>query len=117
MLYLAYGMLRAGFREPEHGESAETKKKVYPSGLVLQCFNVKSWICALSVYSVYVVPYTGTVMAILTTAVISLAFSVAATMIWCVCGRALEGVYKKYRKTVGVVFALGLGYCAVTAVM
>lgn len=116
MLYLAYGMLRTGFAKPEGTQEAAAKKKAYPSGIVLQCFNVKSWICALSVYSVYVVPYTGSAAAVLGTAVISLAYSVAATMIWCVCGRVLEGVYKKYRRTAGVVFALGLVYCAVTAV-
>jgi len=117
MLYLAYGMLKAGWAQADDTAAAAEKKESYPSGIILQCFNVKSWVCALSVYSVYVVPYTRSVSDILLTAVIALAYSVVATMLWCVCGKALEGVYKKYRKTVGAVFALGLVYCAVTAVL
>jgi len=114
MLYLAVHMLLDGFKkreasEPSGGEST------YRSGVLLQVLNMKSWVFALSLFSIYVVPRTTSFMAVLVCALIAWAFMITATLLWGLCGGALRSVYEKHSKPFSVVMAASLVWCAITA--
>ena len=114
MLYFAYSLLRSGFA-PEK-EKTDDKRSDYPSGLLLQAVNMKSWISCLSIPAVFVLPYTSEVKYIFIAAGLTWFFMVAATYIWCISGKVLERVYIKYKKPFSVALALSMIYCVVMAV-
>lgn len=115
MLYLAWSMLKSGLKP---GASAEQKgESTYSAGILLQILNMKSWISALSLFSVYIVPYTTALWAIFAGSFTMFGLLVVASLSWCLFGRAIKNVYEKYRLPLSVVMALSLVYCAVTAVL
>lgn len=115
MLYLAWTMLRSGMK----GEAVAEKKgeSTYSAGILLQILNMKSWISALSVFSVYVVPYTTALWAVLVGSGTMLGLLILASLSWCLFGRAIKTVYENYRLPISILMALSLVYCAVTAVL
>lgn len=66
MLYLAFCMVKSGVRSGEDEE--KSGEGTFRSGVLLQVLNVKSWVAALSIFSVYVIPFTTAVIAILAAA-------------------------------------------------
>lgn len=115
MLYLAWTMLKSGLQK---GETAEKQGEATCSaGVLLQVLNMKSWISALSLFSVYVVPHTTALWAILAAACLMLALLILASLSWCLFGRAIKSVYERYRLSISAVMALSLVYCAVTALL
>ena len=78
---------------------------------------MKSWISALSVFSVYVVPYTTALWAVLVGSGTMLGLLILASLSWCLFGRAIKTVYESYRLPISILMALSLVYCAVTAVL
>ena len=114
MLYLAFVMLRSGFRTQED-EKETGGESTYLSGILLQCLNIKSWVFALSVFSTFVVPYTTSLRVMLAVTLASLAMLVASTLLWTVCGSVLRRVYNEHRKIFSVLCAASLVYCAITA--
>ena len=115
MLYLAWSMLKGGMNQEEAVE--KTGESTYSAGILLQILNMKSWVSALSLFSVYVVPYTTRLTAIVTGAGIMLGLLILASLSWCLFGRAIKNVYNKYKLPLSIVMALSLVYCAVTAVL
>ena len=63
MLYLAFCMVKSGVQSGEDEE--KSGEGTFRSGVLLQVLNVKSWVAALSIFSVYVIPFTTAVIAIL----------------------------------------------------
>ena len=115
MLYLAWTMLKSGMKQEE---TAEKKgESTYSAGILLQILNMKSWVSALSLFSVYVVPYTTELWAIAAGSGIMLSLLIAASLSWCLFGHAIKNVYNKYKLPLSIVMALSLVYCAVTAVL
>ena len=115
MLYLAWTMLKSGMKQEE---TAEKKgESTYSAGILLQILNMKSWVSAISLFSVYVVPYTTALWAVLAGAGTMLGLLIAASLSWCLFGRAIKNVYEKYRLPISILMALSLVYCAVTAVL
>ena len=115
MLYLAWTMLKSGTKKEEAAE--RQGESTYSAGILLQILNMKSWVSALSLFSVYVVPYTTALWAIVTGSGIMLALLIAASLSWCLFGRAIKNVYNQYKLPLSIVMALSLVYCAVTAVL
>lgn len=117
MLYLAWNMIKSGFSASASDAGEEKHAASYPSGILLQCLNFKSWIVCLSIFSVYVMPYTQKMGVIVFASVVYAVIAFACSYIWCISGKMLDRVYKKYRKLCSVILALSLVYCAVTAVI
>lgn len=115
MLYLGWTMLKNGMKQEESAE--KQGESTYSAGILLQILNMKSWVSALSLFSVYVVPYTTELTAIVTGAGIMLGLLILASLSWCLFGRAIKDVYNKYKLPLSIVMALSLVYCAVTAVL
>ena len=115
MLYLAWTMLKSGMKQEEAAE--KQGESTYSAGILLQILNMKSWVSALSLFSVYVVPYTTELWAIAAGSGIMLSLLIAASLSWCLFGHAIKNVYNKYKLPLSIVMALSLVYCAVTAVL
>ena len=115
MLYLAWTMLKSGMKGGQVGE--KQGESTYSAGILLQILNMKSWVSAISLFSVYVVPYTTALWAVLAGAGTMLGLLIAASLSWCLFGRAIKNVYEKYRLPISILMALSLVYCAVTAVL
>lgn len=114
MLYFAYSLLRSGFA-PE-SDKAEDKRSDYPSGLLLQLVNMKSWITCLSIPAVFVMPFTTEIKYIFIAAGLTWFFMLFATYVWCLSGKVLERVYTEHKKIFSIVLALSMIYCIVMAV-
>lgn len=119
MLYLAVHMLMDGFKKKrDSGDgNAATGETGYKRGVLLQVLNVKSWMAGLSVYSIYMVPYTTEFSAILMVAFIKTAMMIGASLIWCLFGRAVRKVYSEHIKVFSVIMAASLLWCAYTALV
>ena len=115
MLYLAWSMLKSGIRKETAAE--QKGESTYGAGILLQLLNMKSWVAALSVFSVYVVPYTTALWAIFAGSFTMLGLLITASLSWCLFGRAIKNVYETYRLPLSIVMALSLVYCAVTALL
>ena len=115
MLYLAWTMLKSGMKGGQVGE--KQGESTYSAGILLQILNMKSWVSAISLFSVYVVPYTTDLWAVLAGAGTMLGLLIAASLSWCLFGRAIKNVYETYRLPISILMALSLVYCAVTAVL
>ncbi len=114
-VYLAIHILLDG-RKPlsdEEGEGSST----FMSGILLQCLNMKSWIFCLSMFSVYITPYTTDIGTLLLWGFISVMVMVPCTLAYAVFGSAIKKVYNKYRWPCSIVMAAALLYCAVMAVL
>ena len=114
MLYLAYSMLRSGFAA-QSTQKEQKGESTYRQGILLQCLNIKSWVCNLSVYSVYVIAHTTAASVILTVAVINTACMICATLCWGAFGSAFRRLYAVHRKVFSALCAASLVYCAITA--
>lgn len=117
MLYLAYVMAREGFRDDEDEGERKNNGSTFMSGIFLQCLNIKSWVSALSIFSVYVIPYTVSLTAIFGASVAYLAFIIISSLIWCLFGQAIQNLYNKWKKPISILMGLSLVFCAVTALM
>ena len=114
MLYLAFTMVRSGIKKEE--DTSRSGEGTFRSGILLQVLNVKSWVAALSIFSVYVIPFTTAVGTILLAAFTFTFFCAVASMIWCGFGAAIQKLYRRYRLPVSIVLAITLIYCAWSAV-
>ena len=108
--------MRGGLKkDPAVGE--KQGESTYSAGILLQVLNMKSWVSAISVFSVYVVPYTTALWAVLLGAGAMFGLLVAASLCWCLFGRAIKNVYSRYKLPISLLMAASLVYCAVTALM
>lgn len=118
MLYLGFTMAREGFRKDEEEDAEpQARASTFMSGILLQCLNVKSWIAAISIFSVYVIPFTTSVMAVVLSSVAFLILILASSLIWVFFGQAIQGIYKSHKMIISLLMGLSLAACAVTAVL
>lgn len=113
MLYLAYIMGRSGWQSDAEGVS---RGNTYGSGVILQLFNMKSWISCLSLFAVYVIPVTRSFAAITAVSALYFFFMLVASLTWGIGGTVLRRFVSAYKKPFGLLMAASLVYCAVTAV-
>ena len=114
MVYLAFGMVRSGLKEEE--DETGSGEGTFRSGILLQVLNVKSWVAALSIFSVYVIPFTTAVGAIVLSAFTFTFFCAVASTLWCSFGAAIQKIYRRFRLPLSIILALTLVYCAWSAV-
>jgi len=115
MLYLAYSMVISALRKKE-SETRQSGESTFRSGILLQVLNIKSWVAALSIFSVYVIPYPTAVFDMLATALLFTSLCAAASVIWCGFGAAIQNIYRRFRLPVSVVLAATLALCAWSAI-
>ena len=123
MIYLGINMALSGFKA-EKEKAAEASgasnslaptESTYRAGIFLQLLNMKSWIAAISIFAVYVIPIDKSVGAILAADFVDFLFLTASSSVWGLFGSAIRSFVDKYRKPFGIVCGLSLIYCAITA--
>lgn len=114
MLYLAFVMARSGWQEDSEGRE---KGASYSAGIILQLLNMKSWVSCLSLFAVYVVPYSRSLPLIAGISVLYFLMMLAASAAWGLFGSAMRRFVSRYKKPFGLVMAASLVYCAVTALL
>lgn len=114
MLYLAFCMAKSGFQKA--GTQEKSGENTYMAGVLLQCLNMKSWITALSIFSVYVMPYTTAMTAVAGVAFVFFLMILASSMIWCLFGQSIRRLYERWRLPISLLMAASLVFCAWTAV-
>ena len=115
MIYLAVIMMMSGWKNsggPDKFSGATVR-----DGISLQIFNGKSWIVALSMFAVYVMPISSSFGAVLFASVLFVIIALASSLIWILSAYTLHGLMEKYKKPFGVVMGLTLLWCAVQAVL
>lgn len=116
MLYLACTMAMSGFRADAGAEERQSEG-TYAAGALVQLLNMKSWVGALTLFAVYVVPHTTSLAVIAAVSCAFVGLMLCSSLLWGGCGSALRRVYRRYRKPFGIAMGLSLLYCAVTAVL
>lgn len=120
MLYLGVHILLSGIRESKAApqEQAPSREGAsYRDGILLQLLNIKSWIYALSIFSIYVVPYSAHFSSILLWSAAAMLVLIPSSLLWVLFGTIIKSLYAKYRLPCDIVMCLSLVYCAVTAVL
>ena len=124
MAYLGIHILLSGIKEKkaeaQTGESREEGSpggSSYRDGILLQLLNIKSWIYALSIFSIYVIPYSRHFSSILLWSLAATGVLIVSTLLWTAFGAVISRLYAKYRLPCDIVMCASLLYCAVTAVM
>ncbi|MDO5111567.1 MAG: LysE family transporter [Clostridia bacterium] len=122
MAYLGLHILLSGIREsknpPAEGDDIPAEKaSSYKDGILLQILNIKSWIYALSIFSIYVVPYSAHFSSILLWSAIATLTLCCSSLLWVLFGTVIKNLYAKYRIPCDAVMCLSLIYCAITAIL
>ncbi len=89
----------------------------FSGGILLQVMNIKSWLMGLTLYSVYIIPYSTNVGPIFFWTVIVLFIMILCTLTWASFGNAIKRIYATYRLPFDIVMTLLLLYSAVTAAL
>lgn len=114
MLYLAFCMAKTGFQKGDTQE--KSGENTYMAGVLLQCLNMKSWITALSIFSVYVMPYTTSAYAVVGVSMIFFLMILLSSLIWGLFGQSIRRLYDRWRLPISLLMAASLVFCAWTAV-
>ncbi len=115
MLWLAWTMIISGWKDES---AAEVKSSAsFRDGVILQLLNGKSWVAALSVFAVYVIPITAKLSAMVLVSLVFVLIMLMASLIWAVFGTMLKKVISEHRKPFGIVMGLSLVWCAISAVL
>lgn len=114
MLYLAINIFLNGYKKQGEREETSPAESTYRSGILLQVLNIKSWVFALSVFSIYVVPFTNSTGDIFICSLLSTAAMVVATLLWALCGQGISKLYNKHIRICSVLMVLSLVWCAAT---
>ncbi len=116
MLYLAVVMAKSGWAE-ETGLGGQQRESTYRSGILLQILNVKSWIAAVTLFAVYVIPYPEMKISVPGASALNTLIMLISSLIWGAFGSAMKNLITRYRKPFGILMGLSLLYCTVTAVL
>lgn len=110
MIFLAWKVWKStGNLEAEDGKEAS-----FLSGMILQFMNPKIYIYAITAMSLYVLPVYHSVPALGAFTLVLTVIGVSGTFVWALFGTVFCRVFAEHAKTVNLVMALMLVYCAVS---
>lgn len=110
MLYLAWKVWKSSSELNAGGG----KEASFISGMVLQFANPKIYIYAITAMSLYILPVCHSVSALAGFTVILSLIGASGSFVWALFGSAFCKFFSKHTKTVNMVMALLLVYCAVS---
>lgn len=112
ILWLAFQIYR------ESGAKVKSARLcTYWSGLVMQLTNAKMLLFDLTVFSLFVLPYSDRLIDMFPVAALLLLAGPGANLLWLLAGDYLRHIFGKYQKQVDVVMALLLVLCAVAILL
>lgn len=87
------------------------------SGLVMQLTNAKMLLFDLTVFGLFVLPYSNRLVDMLPIAALLLLAGPGSNLVWLLAGDYLRHIFGKYQKQVDMVMALLLVLCAVAILL
>ena len=87
------------------------------SAVILQFINVKAILYSFTILSTFIVPYYQSWYSLLIFSVLLALVSLASTCCWSLFGSVFQKLFIKNEKTVNIIMALLLVYCAVSLYM
>ena len=112
ILWLAFQIYR------ESGAKVKSARLcTYWSGLVMQLTNAKMLLFDLTVFSLFVLPYSDGLIDMFPVAALLLLAGPGANLLWLLAGDYLRHIFGKYQKQVDIVMALLLVLCAVVILL
>ena len=112
ILWLAFQIYR------ESGAKVKsTRLCTYWSGLVMQLTNAKMLLFDLTVFSLFVLPYSDRLIDMFPVAALLLLAGPGANLLWLLAGDYLRHIFGKYQKQIDIVMALLLVLCAVVILL
>ena len=112
LVYLAYGMWRE--RESAGDDRHDC---TFLNGMVVQLTNAKILLFELSVYSSFVLPYSGRFVDLLPVAALLLVAGPGANFVWLLLGSSLSHIFERYHRAVNIGSAVALLLCAVYIIL
>ncbi|MBP9998528.1 MAG: LysE family transporter [Bacteroidales bacterium] len=89
----------------------------FVSGLIVQLTNVKMLLFELTVFSVYVMPYSNKLTDLLIVAPLLLLAGPGANFAWIAAGNILRKSYSEHYKVIDIIMAILLAACALFIVL
>lgn len=108
ILWLAWKLWRSKGKE-----GTEAKDCSFLSGFMVQFTNAKMLLFELTAFSVYVLPYSHSILDLFVVAALLLIAGPLANLAWLYAGAYLRRFFSRYRQQVDIVMALLLAACAV----
>ena len=87
------------------------------SGMVMQLTNAKMLLFDLTVFSLFVLPYSNRLIDMFPIAALLLIAGPGANLLWLLAGDYLRHIFGKYQKQVDIVMALLLVMCAIAILL
>lgn len=112
LLWMAWHMLRPGSGDPDRDPAAPS----FLTGLLVNLTNVKVIIFCIAALSSYVLPYNGSIWALLPVGIFLPFTGPLCNLVWLFAGASLQKLFASHRKTVDIAMALSLVLCAVSLV-
>ncbi len=112
ILWLAYSILRASY---SFGDDKETKPLGFWTGVFLQFVNPKAAVYGLTIYSVFLAPFTSVPLYVALSAGIFAVVTFSATFTWALFGTTLKRFLhnQKLKNLINLVLVLLLIYTAI----
>lgn len=112
ILWLAFQIYR------ESGAKVKSARLcTFWSGLVMQLTNAKMLLFDLTVFSLFVLPYSDRLIDMFPVAALLLLAGPGANLLWLMAGDYLRHIFGKYQKQIDIVMALLLVLCAVVILL
>lgn len=110
MLYLAVKVLKSPF----NSNQKNSKEASFLSGMLLQFANPKIYIYAITAMSLYILPVYQSFTALTGFTIVLSLIGASGSFVWALFGAAFCRFFSNYPKTVNLVMALLLVYCAIS---
>lgn len=107
--YMAWLAIQVARSRPE---AAQGKPMTFLKGFLLEFFNVKIILYAITVYTGYVLPHDTRLSSLLIHALCITAVGMAGSMTWAAVGGALQGFIAAHSRPFHITMALVLIWCA-----
>lgn len=112
ILWLAYNIYKSkGLAENE------AKTCSFTSGMIVQLTNAKMLLFDLTIFSMFVLPYSNRLSDLLIVGYILTLAGPTANLVWLLAGAWLRGWFVNYKKQIDIVMATLLALCAVAIII
>ena len=108
IVYLAIHVARSS------SDNSDGRQMTFWKGFLLQFFNVKIILYAITVYTGYVLPYESSLTSLFSHAINLTVIGMAGFITWGVAGGLFQDLLTQYYRPFNIVMGLILVYCAIT---
>ena len=109
--YIVYLAIHVARSSPDNSEG---RQMTFWKGFLLQFFNVKIILYAITVYTGYVLPYESSLTSLFSHAINLTVIGMAGFITWGLAGGLFQDLLTQYYRPFNIVMGLILVYCAIT---